>query len=225
MKLMNCILRPGEVLEVLENGQIKASIPGLFSEEDKDNLPPIYPFFGLHSNSYSQPKIGENVWILNNLENKPQLHWFRKDDYKNDDKHLITEENVEVLCNREYGGGAGWATIYFSDGSGWVISEGDSKIQIRPNGSIILDSGFPKGVIDINSSGISLGAPGLSRHPAAYGDVITSLFRSISATLMAIQDAASKNYITSPISIAVSAHINDINSLIPEINSPNVTLE
>ena len=55
MKLINGTLRPGQVLEILENGKIKASAPGLFLKEDKDNLPPIMPFFeiiGNHANSF-----------------------------------------------------------------------------------------------------------------------------------------------------------------------------
>ena len=56
MKLINGIIRPGEILEVLENGKIKASAPGLFSEEDLENLPPIMPFWeliGSHANTFS----------------------------------------------------------------------------------------------------------------------------------------------------------------------------
>ena len=36
MKLSKAILRPGTILSVLENGQITASAPGLFSTEDAD---------------------------------------------------------------------------------------------------------------------------------------------------------------------------------------------
>ena len=38
MRLGNAILRPGKVIEVLDNGKIRASVPGLFSEEYKDKL-------------------------------------------------------------------------------------------------------------------------------------------------------------------------------------------
>ena len=82
MKLVNGILRPGEVLEVLENGKIKASAPGLFSEEDKDLIPPVMPFWeliGSHANTFSTPTEGDEVWILNLTDNPLQLYWFRKD--------------------------------------------------------------------------------------------------------------------------------------------------
>ena len=67
MKLVNGILRPGEILEVLENGKIKASAPGLFTEEDKDLNPPIMPFWELmggHANTFSTPIVGDEIWLL-----------------------------------------------------------------------------------------------------------------------------------------------------------------
>ena len=53
MDLSKAILRPGKVIEVLENGKIRADVPGLFSLEDKDKLPPILPFPLGHANTYS----------------------------------------------------------------------------------------------------------------------------------------------------------------------------
>ena len=223
MNLMNGTLIPGEVLEILENGEIKAAVPGLFSEQDKESLPPIYPFFGNHANTYSQLKVGDYVWVLSFTDNNRQLHWIRKDSFKEANKELMKEQNVEVLCNREFGGGAGWATIYFSDGSGWIIREGDSKIQIRPNGSILLDGGQSK--IDINNQGISLGLEGKSTHPAAYGDTLVETLEKIASTLEAIQKAAESNPYTKGIATAISINIQPIKELIPEITSPNVTLE
>ena len=59
MRLLYGTLRPGRVLKVLENGNIKAYAPGLFAEEDVEMTPPVMPFFGLFSNSYSEPKKGQ----------------------------------------------------------------------------------------------------------------------------------------------------------------------
>ena len=45
MKLEKGIIRPGIVLEVLDNGIIKASAPGLFSySDDPEKMPPIFPW-------------------------------------------------------------------------------------------------------------------------------------------------------------------------------------
>jgi hypothetical protein len=96
MKLSQGTLRPGRVIEVLENGEIRAAAPGLFSEQDKDQLPPILPFPSWHANTYSAPKIGDEVWVLNFMDNPLQLHWFRKDNYKENLGDIIKEENVDV---------------------------------------------------------------------------------------------------------------------------------
>lgn len=224
MKFANAILRPGIVEKVLSNGQIKASAPGLFSPVDLENLPPIYPFFGGHANTYSEPTVGDEVWVLNVLDNNRQLYWFRKDNFEQSNIGLIQETNVEVICNREFGGGL-WATIYFSDGSGWVIKRDDSKIQIDPDGNIILDTGMPYRCIDINTSGISLGSRGESSHPAAYGDKIEDALLYIYTALEAIQIAADTNPYTKGISIALQSQLPKIEQTIPEISSPNVNLE
>ena len=224
MKFANAILRPGIVEQVLVDGQIKASAPGLFSAQDLDKLPPIYPFFGGHANTYSEPVIGDEVWILNVLDNNRQLYWFRKDSFDDANGGLMQGGNVEVLCNREFGGGL-WATIYFSDGSGWVIKRDDSKIQIDPDGNIILDTGIPYRCIDVNISGISLGSRGESSHPAAYGDKIEDALLYIYTALEAIQLAADTNPYTKGISMALQAQLPKIEQTIPQVSSPNVTLE
>lgn len=224
MKLFNAILRPGIIEQVLENGEVKVSAPGLFSVQDLEGLPPVYPFFTSSANAYSSPVKGDEVWVLNVTDNPRQLYWFRKDDYKKNNKNLINAQNVEVLCNREFGGGM-WATIYFSDGSGWVIRNGDSKIQINSDGDILLDTGFPGRVIDINSKNISLGSEGESKHRAAYGDVIEEVINSIYAVLEGVRTAADCNAYTKPIAVALQAKLPTIKERIPEISSGNVTLE
>jgi hypothetical protein len=223
MELMQAILRPGKVVEVLDNGYVRASAPGLFSAKDKDKLPPIMPFFGLHANTYSSPLVHDEIWVLNVTNNPQQLFWFRKDDYKENNKELIKEENVEIICNRETG--SDWATIYFSDGSGWVIKKDESVIQIRPDGSILLDSSIPNRAIDISDKCISLGSVGESAHKAAYGDVVMEVLQKIHITLESVMKAAKSNGTTLPISIAIKTHINSIEELIPKTVSDNVTLD
>ena len=96
------VMRPGKVMQVLEDGVIKASAPGLFSDQDDPELlPPIYPpFFTPHANAFSSVKVGDEVWILNFTGNSLQLHWFRKD-YE----YIITllsvfEENLNEIINK-----------------------------------------------------------------------------------------------------------------------------
>ena len=221
MKLSSGVLRPGTVIDVLEEGNIIASAPGLFSKEDSDTLPPIYPFTGVHANQFSSVNPGDEVWILNFSDNPMQLYWFRKDDYKENNKDLLGEENVEILCNRE--SGFGWATIYFSDGSGWIIKNGDSQIQIDSDGNIKLSKPESHRSIIIDEDGIKLG--GSDNHPAVYGDKLMDVLEKIQITFDLIQKAAITNPFTMPIGTAIGAAPMELKLMIPKITSPHVILD
>ena len=213
MKLINATIRPGKVLEVLDNkGTIKASAPGLFTSQDKDKLPPImHAPWGSHPNSFTTPDKGKEVWIMNFSDNKRQLYWFRKDpfDENNLDTNIQGEKNVEVLCNRK--SGLGWATIYFSDNSGWIIKNDDSKIQINADGEICLSMNDAHRTIDINSNGISIGSKGSSAHPATYADKLEDILSTINQHLALIKPAANTNpYTTSIVSVIDTSWSNKI---------------
>lgn len=225
MKLLHGTIRPGTVLEVLDNGDIKASAPGLFNiTDDIKLLPPISPWMiGNNTNSFSKPLQYEEVWILNFEDNPRQLYWFRKDTVTNNENIEITEENVEILCNREIGGE--WCTIYFSDGSGWVIGKGDSKINIKSNGSIILTNGMPNRCIDINGNNISIGSENSSAHPAAYGDETENIIMSLCILLNGIGMKALANPHTAAIGTELMAKLPNIIKKISNISSQHITID
>ena len=225
MKLFKGTIRPGTVREVLDNGIIKANAPGLFSyEDDVNNMPPIMSWqIGSNCNSFSQPKVYDEVWIMNFADNPRQLYWFRKDRICNNENINLKEENVEILCNREVKGQ--WCTIYFSDGSGWVIGKGDSKIQIRPDGSIVLSTGMPNRVIDINGNGISIGSEGESKHSAAYGDAVETIMLSLCSMLSKVAQTALGNPHTAAIGSTILMNISSITDKIHEISSSHVTID
>ena len=226
MKLHKGTIRPGTVLEVLEDGVIKASAPGLFSfVEDPEKLPPIMPWFiGGNCNSFSQPREYDDVWIMNFSDNPQQLYWFRKDKLSANNENLPTnEENIEILCNRDVAGE--WCSLYFSDGSGWIISKGESIIQIRPDGSISLNPGFKNRMIDVSAQSISLGSPGKSAHQAAYGDVLVDVFLALVSVLKQVQIAALPNPMTAAIGSVLASSLPILESKIPDIMSPHVTLD
>lgn len=136
---MNGTLRPGRITEVLENGNVRVDAPGLFARADGEANPPIMPFFGWHANTYTEPQVHQEVWVMNFSDNPLQLFWFRKDsDRLKHNADLEQETNVEILCNRETPGG--YASIYFSDGTGWVIAAGDNSLTITPDGDMTLKS-------------------------------------------------------------------------------------
>lgn len=225
MKLAAGILRPGIILEVLDNGKIKASAPGLFSSEDKDLIPPIMPFWeliGSHSNSFSTPIKGDEVWVLNLTDNPLQLYWFRKDPHIDTNKEIFEEggiENVEILCNRE--SGLGYATLYFSDGSGWILRNDDSRLQIFPDGHIELGMNWPHRTIKIDSNAISLGD---GEHPACYGDETANILLKICGLLQALGMAAKTN----PYTMALAPLFNQAKNIqedIPGIKSTHVKID
>ena len=118
MKLHKGTIRPGTVREILENGIIKASAPGLFSfTDDTTKMPPIMPWqIGGNSGAFSKVKLYDEVWIMNFTDNPRQLYWFRKDSISMNENLLDTinnESNVEIVCNRNIAGD--WCSIYFSD--------------------------------------------------------------------------------------------------------------
>lgn len=225
MKLQKGTIRPGTVTTVFDNGNIKASAPGLFSFiDDPEKMPPIMPWqIGSGCNSYTKPLVGDSVWIMNFSDNPLQLYWFRKDIASECDNIDFSEKNVEVLCNRDMDGE--WATIYLSDGSGWIISKGESIMQIRKDGSIQLNTGFKHRVIDINTQGISLGSEGKSAHPAVYGDVLGDILTLLVATLKRVQMVATPNPYTAAIGSILSVSLPSIESKIDKIMSPHVTLD
>lgn len=225
MKLVNGILRPGEILEVLENGKIKASAPGLFTEIDKDLNPPIMPFWeliGSHTNSYSTPIVGDEVWILNLTDNPLQLYWFRKDDHVTNNKEIFDETgtaNVEILCNRE--SGIGYASLFFSDGTGWMLRNDDSRLQIFPDGHIELGMNWPHRTVTIDSEAIKLGD---GAHPACYGDEVADILLKICGLLQNASLAAK----TSPYTMALAPIFNVAKTIqedIPGIKSPHIKID
>lgn len=226
MKLLKATLRPGMVLEVLENGAIKASAPGLFSFEDEPkNLPPILPWqIGSNCNSFSQPKQYDEVWIMNFADNPRQLYWFRKDYVTSNNENIpMNEENVEVLCNREVAGD--WATIYFSDGSGWVIGKGESIINIGADGTILLTNGMANRNIHISGASISLGSLNRSASPAAKGDAVEDALYALCILLNKIGQTALVNPYTAAIGTTIVTELPSITKCIKDISSEHVTID
>lgn len=226
MKLLDGILRPGIILDIMTDGKIKAASPGLFTMEDKDKNPPIMPFWeliGSHTNTFSQPNIGDEVWILNIVNNPLQLYWFRKDDHIENNKEIFEEvgsQNVEILYNKE--SGLGYASIFFSDGTGWVLKNDDSRFQIFPDGHIEMGINWPHRKITIDTDSINIGGNGT--HSACFGDETANILLKICGLLQALGQASMTNpYIMplSPIFNMAASIQNDI----PGIKSSHVKLD
>lgn len=225
MQLSKATIRPGNVVEILENGMIKAVAPGLFAYTDEpEKLPPIMPWMiGSNSNSFSQLKQYDDIWIMNFSDNPRQLYWFRKDNVSDNTNIPIGEEDVEVLCNREVGGE--WCTIYFSNGNGWVIGKGESTINIKADGTICLNTSLPNRCIDINNNNISIGSAGSSEHPVAFGDETEDVIMEICKLLNSVATTALANPYTAAIGSTLMSSVPGIISKIPNISSRHVTVD
>ena len=232
MKLFHGSIRPGKVLEIIEDGAgaIKASAPGLFTDADgTEVLPPIYPWpFGHHANSYSCPKVGEEVWVMSFTDNPLQLHWVRKDDFPENLKDLpLTDEaqNLEVVVNREFEDSK-WAILYFSNDDGWMMRKGeDGIINIRNDGSILLKTKFDKRIIDICEDSIALGAEGKADDSAMlyskWKEWADELLNQFKTTLM---NAASANPYTANLAPAFQTLAVALQPKIEPIESKHVSI-
>lgn len=224
MNLMSGTMRPGIVRTTLLNGSIKVAAPGLFSiTDDIDLLPPVMPWFVGNSNSYSQPKVGDEVWVLSFSDNPLQLYWFKKEADNNLENIPMHCREIEVICNRETDNG--WATIYFTDGSGWVIGNGETKLILAADGSIVMTTGMPNRCIHVNEQNISLGSLYNSSHSAAYGDVVEEILNSLCVLLGSIGMSAVANPYTSFIGNTIIQNLPKISNRIADISSKHVTID
>lgn len=195
MKLQECDIRPGFVLQVVDNyGTIKASVTGVFSEESNpDLLPPVYQFGQLHRGAFSKPKENDPIWVIVNRSNPQELVYIRQNDLHGQLADILDNgyEDVEVLMRTE--SGTGYAQILFNTDDGLILQNDSSSITIKPDGTINLTTGDPHKTLEINSDGISLGSEGTSAEPAVLGDktedALNKLWDCINAVVMALNSA------------------------------------
>ena len=227
MKLSQAHIRPGRVLKLEdENGVIKGSCCGLFTDQDDpEKLPPMYQFPLGGANNFSSMHVDDEIWVLFFDDNPMEIFYIRKDIIPETLKDILSKkyEEVEVLASREMP--AGMVQIYFTDGEGWIIRNVDSVIQLRKDGSIFLDTGSAHRKIDICSNSISLGSENGSEHPAAYGDKIVNTFNILENILTAIADTAQASPYTAGIATAINTLKQVYKDSIPEIESLHVTLD
>lgn len=230
MRLDRCEIRPGFVLQVVDNyGTVKASVTGVFSEEaDPDTLPPIIPFLSLSRGTFSHPKENDPIWVLVNKDNPQELLYFRQGDFKGqlDDVLSKSYEDVEVLMRTESGGG--YAQILFDTDEGLIVQNDSSSITIQKNGDITLKRDGSHKTIEINKDGISLGSTGKSAEPALLGDktqdALNQLWTCINTVVMALQTTCPW---TAPAMgmVQSSGVLPQAKSAIMKVKSNNVTLD
>lgn len=220
-------IRPGRVLQVVnETGIIKACCPGLFSDQDDPSLlPPVYPWFNGNANNFSKVNIDDEVWVIFFENNPYELFWFRKDNIASNLSDILKKEyeTVEVICSKETD--FGYAQLYFTDGTGWMLRSDDSYMQIDKNGNIILDTGFKHRAISIDNNSISLGTVGGSAEPAVLGDKLTDCLNNLYATLSAMEQSGQLLPYTLLMAKAMKTPLEKFHQSISKITSDHVTLD
>jgi hypothetical protein len=220
-------IRPGRVLEVVdEKGVVKATVCGLFSDQDEpENLPPIYQFPLGGANNFSSPKKDDEIWVMFFDDNPLELFYVRKDNFPENLQEILGSDykECEVLASRELP--SGFVQIYFTDGEGWIIRNVDSVINMRKDGSILLDTGSAHRKIDICDNSISLGSEGGSAHPAAYGDKVVKSLKMLNVILNTVAMAGKLTPFTIGMSTAIDALRPMFEQSIEEIESQHVTLD
>jgi len=231
VKLIHATIRPGKVLEIVEDGagQIKASAPGLFTDADgTEVLPPIYPWpFGHHANSYSCPKVDEEVWIISFTDNPLQLHWVRKDDFPENLKDFpLTDEaqNLEVVVNREFEDSK-WAVLYFDNDDGWMMKKDeDGWINIRQDGSILLKTKHDKRIIDICEDSIALGTEGKAEDSAMLFSKWKEFADELCGDLDKLAKALNNNPYTAAAGAVLTPLIEPLKQKIAPVESKHVSI-
>jgi hypothetical protein len=134
-------------------------------------------------------------------------------------KEILGATNVEILCNRE--SGVGYASLFFSDGTGWMLRNDDSRLQIFPDGHIELGMNWPHRTITIDPNSIRLGD---GAHPAAYGDEVANILMKICGLLQNAAKAAK----TTPYTMALAPIFDCAKTIqedIPGVKSAHIQID
>lgn len=229
MRLQNAEIRPGFVIQVVDNyGTVKASVSGVFSENaDPETLPPIYPFMSLSRGTFSHPKVNDPIWVLINAGNPQELLYVRQANLPDQLSDTLdkSHDDVEVLMRTE--SGTGYAQLLFDTGDGLVMQNDDSYIEIKNDGDITISKNGQSRTIEINSDGISIGSSGKSSEPAVLGDKTEDALNKIwNCINMLVTGLSSDPYASvATNSINASGVLDSAKSAIAKIKSKNVTLD
>lgn len=197
MKLENCQLRPGKIVEVIDNkGTIKAVVRGLFSENDDISLlPPIIPFVSNNTSSFSSPKIDDIVWVLTQQGNSQQFFYLGLNKNSIDLQNLQNEdENIEIIFSRKID--EDLTQFYYRDSDGINI--------LNKNDIITMNNGI---FIKTNNEHINISLTDKIKHgngeqPMVLGDDLKTTIDNIISCLENISKAC-----TAPETIGIKAVI------------------
>lgn len=224
MRLENCELRPGVVVDVCDSyGVIKASCAGYFSEEDDpDLLPPVYPFFQASASSFNQPQINDLIWVMTNSENPQELFYMFRSNLKSETDGALERapKDSTILVCRD--AGFSKAKMSYDTEDGWIIQNDSADITIDEDGDIIL-TGSSGNSVTIDSEGVHLA--GINGEAAVLGDTLQAALRKLSAALHDTALVMRNNPYTEAAGRELEGAIYGFDQEIEKILSDKVTLE
>ena len=207
-------------------GTIKVACCGLFSDADEPGkLPPVHPLQPAGASSFTSVSVGDDVWVVYFDDNAMELFWMRNDNIPEDLKSILSTEykHCDVLVHRDLVSGP--VQLYFTDGEGWLLRNGQQAVRLRPDGSVLIDGGKAHRKIEINDNNISIGSEGSSAHPVAYGDKVESALNAVVRALKAAAEAGSQNPYTAFMAKALDSMTKPIEDAIEEVSSLDVTVD
>lgn len=227
MKLSECEIRPGKVLQVIdEHGTIKASCAGVFSEEDDENmLPPVYPFMQSSASSFNQPQVEDLIWVWLFNDNPQELYYTFRSDTKSQSSQILSKKPKDSVILASRDAGFSKSQLFYSSDDGWVMQNDSSDIKIDKDYNISISKNDPHRTVEVNDEGISLGSSGKSSEPAVLGDHLVSALRKLSAGLSATAESLKSNPYTAESGAKLESVLGAFDKSIEQILSKHVTLD
>jgi len=226
MRLINGEIRPGVVLEVLdEYGTIKGSCLGVFSDEDDPNLlPPIHQWPSASGTCFNQPKVNDPIWVLFFNDNPQELFYFFQADIKNHSSHILGKKpkDAQILASRD--SEMGKAQLYYSSDDGWKLSKDDTRFQIDKDNNITMQKeDLEERKIAIDEDGVFIGEKENSQ-PAVLGNELQDCLNKIYNALQSLQMDLAGNPYTSPAAVGLGEKLPAIYNQMNKVLSKTVSL-
>jgi len=226
MRLINGEIRPGVVLEVLdEYGTIKGSCLGLFSDEEDPNLlPPIQQWPTQSGTCFNQPKVNDPIWVLFFHDNPQELFYFFQANVKKSSNHILSKKpkDAQILASRD--SDLGKAQLYYTSDDGWKMEKEESRVQIDKDNNIELSKDdLEERSLKIDDDGVFLGDKEKSQ-PAVLGDDLQDCLTSIYNALQALNEGLLSNPYTSPAAAQLTPKLAPIYNKINNILSKTVNV-
>lgn len=226
MRLINGEIRPGVVLEVLdEYGTIKGSCLGMFSDEDDPELlPPIQQWPTQSGTCFNQPKVNDPIWVLFFYDNPQELFYFFQANVQRSSNHILSKKpkDAQILASRD--SDLGKAQLYYTSDDGWKIEKDESRVQIDKDNNIELSKDdLEERSLKIDEDGVFLGDKEKSQ-PAVLGDDLQDCLTSIYNALQALNEGLLSNPYTSPAAAQFTPKLAPIYNKINNILSKTVNV-